>query len=310
MPGKSRKMILRFLVASLLAGSMQTALAYEVAPSLGSTAPQQATIDMGDRTKWPMVADLSWGPLANLAPIGRLTSSQRAAVFRNFKNRRAIAELPYKSINWTGTQGDITFIESYGFSVPYLFVLDGSAGDSMLTRDELRRVRARFPSRKIIMNTHTWVDDKAHVESIKDLVDGICIEYFPHNAPFNIALHVAPFARWAYTNKKILMFLMPPAPLETNFSEKVTRLARIVYEENKDLPKGWLQSDQFIFAPANYTFGASSLTYVPETSTNTVLGAARALLLLRPELDAGPVDPDAQPKTNPIIPMLPLLLEP
>ena len=310
MPGKSRKMIVRFLVASLLAGSMQTALAYEVAPSLGSTAPLQATIDMGDRTKWPMVADLSWGPLANLAPIGRLTPAQRAAVFRNFKNRRAIAELPYKSINWTGTQGDITFIESYGFSVPYLFVLDGSAGDSMLTRDELRRVNARFPDKKIIMNTHTWVDDKAHVESIKDLVDGICIEYFPHNAPFNIALHVAPFARWAYTNQKILMFLMPPAPLETNFSEKVTRLARIVYEENKDLPKGWLQSDQFIFAPANYTFGASSLTYVPETSTNTVLGAARALLLLRPELDAGPVDPDAQPKTNPIIPMLPLLLEP
>ena len=310
MPGKSRKMIVRFLVASLLAGSMQTALAYEVAPSLGSTAPLQATIDMGDRTKWPMVADLSWGPLANLAPIGRLTPSQRAAVFGNFKNRRAIAELPYKSINWTGTQGDITFIESYGFSVPYLFVLDGSAGDSMLTRDELRRVNTRFPDKKIIMNTHTWVDNKAHVESIKDLVDGICIEYFPHNAAFNIALHVAPFARWAYTNKKILMFLMPPAPLETNFSEKVTRLARIVYEENKDLPKGWLQSDQFIFAPANYTFGASSLTYVPETSANTVLGAARALLLLRPELDAGPVDPDAQPKTNPIIPMLPLLLQP
>lgn len=58
MPGKSRKMIVRFLVASLLAGSMQTAFAYEVAPSLGSTAPLQATIDMGDRTKWPMVADL------------------------------------------------------------------------------------------------------------------------------------------------------------------------------------------------------------------------------------------------------------
>ena len=79
MPGKSRKMIVRFLVASLLAGSMQTALAYEVAPSLGSTAPLQATIDMGDRTKWPLVADLSWGPLANLVPIARLTPTQRAA---------------------------------------------------------------------------------------------------------------------------------------------------------------------------------------------------------------------------------------
>ena len=100
------------------------------------------------------------------------------------------------------------FIESYGFSVPYVFVLDGSAGDSMLTRAELRRVNDRFPDKKIIMNTHTWVDDKAHVESIKDLVDGICIEYFPHNAPFNIALHVAPFARWAYKNKKWVCSLL------------------------------------------------------------------------------------------------------
>ena len=238
MRGKKRKTIVRIMLSSLLVFALQPAFAYEVAPSLGSTAPLQATIDMGDRTKWPVVADLSWGPLANLAPIGRLTPTQRAAVFGNFKNRRAIAELPYRSINWTGTQGDIAFIESYGFSVPYVFVLDGSAGDSMLTRDELRRVNARFPDKKIIMNTHTWVDDKAHVESIKDLDDGICIEYFPHNAPFNIALHVAPFARWAYTNKKILVFLMPPARDETNFSEKVTRLARIVYEENSDLPKG------------------------------------------------------------------------
>ena len=306
MRGKKRKTIVRIMLSSLLVFALQPAFAYEVAPSLGSTAPLQATIDMGDRTKWPVVADLSWGPLANLAPIGRLTPTQRAAVFGNFKNRRAIAELPYRSINWTGTQGDIDFIESYAFSVPYLFVLDGSAGDSMLTRAELRLVNDRFPDKKIIMNTHTWVDDKAHVESIKDLVDGICIEYFPHNAPFNIALHVAPFARWAYTNKKILVFLMPPARDETNFSEKVTRLARIVYEENSDLPKGWLKSDQFIFSPANYTFGASSLNYVPEDAENTVLGAAKALLMMRPELDAGPVIPGS----DTLIPILPLLLEP
>ena len=306
MRGKKQKTIVRIMLSSLLVFALQPAFAYEVAPSLGSTAPLQATIDMGDRTKWPVVADLSWGPLANLAPIGRLTPTQRAAVFGNFKNRRAIAELPYKKINWTGTQGDIAFIESYGFSVPYVFVLDGSAGDSMLTRDELRRVNARFPDKKIIMNTHTWVDDKAHVESIKDLVDGICIEYFPHNAPFNIALHVAPFARWAYTNKKILVFLMPPAPDETNFSEKVTRLARIVYEENSDLPKGWLKSDQFIFSPANYPFGARSLMYVPEDAENTVLGAAKALLMMRPELDAGPVIPGS----DTLVPILPLLLEP
>ena len=175
MRGKKRKTIVQIMLLSLLVFALQPAFAYEVAPSLGSTAPLQATIDMGDRTKWPVVADLSWGPLANLAPIGRLSPTQRAAVFGNFKNRRAIAELPYRSINWTGTQGDIAFIESYGFSVPYVFVLDGSAGDSMLTRDELRRVNARFPDKKIIMNTHTCVDYKANYESIKELVDGKCI---------------------------------------------------------------------------------------------------------------------------------------
>ena len=297
---------MQIILSSLLVLSIQSAFAYEVAPSLGSTASWQATIDMGDRTKWPVVAELSWGPLANLVPIGKLNRSQQEAVFRNFKNQRAITELPYKSINWTGTQGDIAFIESFGLSVPYVFVIDGTAGDSMLTREELQRVNARFPDKKIIMNTHSWVANQKHVESIKDLVDGVCIEYFPHNSRFNVASHVAPFARWAYKNNKILMFLMPPLPDEDNFSYWVTELARIVYQENSDLPKGWLKSDQFIFSPANYTFGVSSLNYVPENAENTVLGAAKALLMMRPELDAGPVIPES----NVISSILLLLLEP
>jgi hypothetical protein len=306
MSGKSRNTIVQIILSSLLVLSIQSAFAYEVAPSLGSTASWQATIDMGDLTKWPVVAELSWGPLANLVPIGKLNRSQQEAVFRNFKNQRAITELPYKSINWTGTQGDIAFIESFGLSVPYVFVIDGTAGDSMLTREELQRVNARFPDKKIIMNTHSWVANQMHVESIKDLVDGVCIEYFPHNSRFNVASHVAPFARWAYKNNKILMFLMPPLPDEDNFSYWVTELARIVYQENSDLPKGWLKSDQFIFSPANYTFGVSSLNYVPENAENTVLGAAKALLMMRPELDAGPVIPES----NVISSILLLLLEP
>ena len=86
MRGKKRKTIVRIMLSILLVFALQPAFAYEVAPSLGSTAPLQATIDMGDRTKWPVVADLSWGPLANLAPIGRLSPTQRAAVFGNFKS--------------------------------------------------------------------------------------------------------------------------------------------------------------------------------------------------------------------------------
>ena len=216
---------------------------------------------MGDRRKWPVVADLSWGPLANLVPIGRLTPSQQEAVFSNFKKRRAITELPYNSIRWDRSQpqDDIDFIESFGLSVPYVFVLDGTAGNSMLTREELQRVRDRFSDKKIIMNSHSWVEDHDHVESVKDLLDGVCIEYFPHNERFNVAAHVAPYAKWAYDNDKILMFLMPPLPDEDNFTYWVTELARIVYEENPNLPKGWMKSDQFIFSPANYTFGASSL---------------------------------------------------
>lgn len=281
------------IVMTLMLFLVPCALAYEVAVGLGSTADPSATIAMGDRSKWPVVADLSWGPLANLVPIGRLTRSQQEAVFNNFKQRRAITELPYDGIHWDSTQPDIAFIESFGLSVPYVFVLDGTAGNSMLTRDELQRVRDRFPDKKIIMNSHSWVQDHDHVESVKNLLDGVCIEYFPHNTRSNVAAHVAPFAKWAYGNDKILMFLMPPLPDEDNFTYWVTKLAQIVYEENPDLPKGWMKSDQFIFSPANYTFGTSSLTYVPEDAENTVLGAAKALLMMRPDLDAGPVRPDA-----------------
>ena len=176
--------------------------------------------------------------------------------------------------------------------MPYVFIPSGSAGDSMMTREELLRAKARFPDKKIIMNTYSWANNHVHVESLQDILDGVCIEYAPHAERFNIATHVAPFAEWAYNNDKILMFLMWPLPDEDRFAYHATQYAQIIYEENLDrLPKGWMRSDKFIFCPANYTFGASNLTYVPEDAENTVLGAVKALLQKRSDLDAEPVKP-------------------
>ena len=290
-----------------------TALAYEVAVGLGSTAQQSISIALGDRSKWPFVADMSWGPLANHYPVGLLTRDQQQAIYDNFKQRRAITELPYPSIRWNSSQPDIDFIKSFDMSVPYVFVLyeyrervreqgqliaDAlkAAGvvDSMLTRDELLRLRTRFPGKKIIMNTRSWVSNQAHLETVEDALDGVCIEYIPHNTVGNIALHVAPFAKWAHDNDKILLILMPPLPddyLEDRYVRYVTRMARTIYDENNsDLPKGWMSNENIIFAPANYTFGESKLPYVPEDAENSVLAAAKALLLMRPELEAEPVE--------------------
>jgi len=290
-------MIVRAVTVAMMSLLPLRVFAYEVAVGLGSTASQSATAAMGDISQWPMVAELSWGPLANLYPIGLLPRNQSEAVFNNFTQRRAITELPYPSIHWNESQPDISFIESFGLAVPYVFVIDGTAGDSMLTREELERVKARFPDKKIIMNAHSWVDDGAHVQAVQDVLDGVSIEYIPHNSPYNIARHVAPFAEWAHTNDKILMFLMPPLPddyLEDRFVRYVKQLAQIVHDENSSrLPQGWMKSSRYIFAPSNYTFGESRLSYVPEDAPNTVLAAARALLLMRPQLDAGPVWPRA-----------------
>jgi len=269
------------------------AKAYEVAVGLGSTAGKDATIAMMDRSKWPMVADQSWGPLANLYPIALLNRAQQEAIFNNFRHQRAIAEVPYESINWTGdTQPDISFIESFGFTVPYLFSINEQHQDGMLTRSEIIRLKKRFPDKKIIMIARSWERDQDHVRSVQDVVDGVCIEYIPHNLPINITKHVAPFAEWAYHQNKTLIFLMPPLPddyLEDRFVRYVKALARTVYEANKNkLPTGWMKSDKFIFAPANYTFGTSKLPYVTENAKNSVLAAAKGLLLMRPQLDAEP----------------------
>ena len=199
-------------------------------------------------------------------------------------------------------------------SVPYVFVLyeyrervreQGqqiadelrAAGvvDSMLTRDEILRLRSRFQGQKIIMNTRSWEQNQAHLKTVEDILDGVCIEYIPHNSVGNIIKHVAPFAKWAHENDKILLFLMPPLPddhLEDRYVRYVTRMAQTIYDEYKNtLPKGWMNNEKFIFVPANYTFGESMLTYVPETAENSVLAAARALLLMRPELDAVTIPP-------------------
>ena len=289
-------------------------LAYEVAVGLGSTAKQSSTIAMGDQDKWSLVAELSWGPLANLYPIGLLKREQQEAVFKNFKQRRAITELPFPSIRWDRSQPDMNFIKSFDLSIPYVFVLyeyhervreqgqeiadvlkEAGVIDSMLTRDEILRLKERFPDKKIIMNTRSWTRNEKHLKTVEDVLDGVCIEFMPQNAPVYIKFDVAPFGEWAHNNDKILLLLMPPLPddyLEDRFVKAVTRSAQAIYDANLNrLPHGWMKNDKIIFAPANYTWGESKLPYISEDAENTVLAAAKALLLMRPELDAGPVRP-------------------
>lgn len=310
-----QKILTQAIVIGLMVFTAPSVFAYEVAVGLGSTADKSVSIALGDGDKWPFVAEMSWGPLANHYPIGLLTRDQQQAIYDNFKQRRAITELPYPSIRWSSSQPDIDFIKSFGMSVPYVFVLYeyhervreqgqetadalAAAGviDSMLTRDEILRLRARFPGKKIIMNTRSWVRNEAHLETVEDILDGVCIEYIPHNSVGNIAAHVAPFAKWAHENNKILLFLMPPLPddhLEDRYVRYVTQMAQTIYDENNDdLPKGWMGNNNFIFVPANYTFGESKLSYVPEDAENSVLASAKALLLMRSKLDAEPVRPE------------------
>ncbi len=163
-----QKKAIRAIVMATLFFFAPVVLAYEVAVGLGSSADQSMTIAMGDRSKWPVVADQSWGPLANLWPIATLERHQQQAVFDNFKQRQAITELPFSSIRWDSSQPDMDFIQSFGLSIPYVFVLyeygervreQGQATadalrnagviDSMLTRDEIIRVKNRFPGKKV-----------------------------------------------------------------------------------------------------------------------------------------------------------------
>ncbi len=286
--------------------------AYEVAISLGSTAPPEATIALGDKSKWPMVSDLSWGPLANLVPLAQyLTREQQEAVFKAFKQQRAIAELTYRNIRWNESQPDLDFLRQFNLDIPYVLVLNESELDSMLTREQLVQLKNRFPDKTIVMNTRSWTRDKARVLSLTDILDAVCIEFMPHNSPAYIAKDVAPFAVWAHQNNKILFLLMPPLPddyLEDRFVKAVTGSAQAIYDSNKSLlPEGWMASSNIIFVPANYTWtelGSNRLAYVPEDSRNSVLAAAKALFMMRPGLDAGPVYPQPDHKMIQVIPLL------
>ncbi len=264
--------------------------AYEVVLGLGSTAGEAATAAMGDRNKWPTVADRGWGILANYYPIALLPENQRAAVLANPNRKRAIVEIPYEDIAWSGGQGHISYIESYGYTTPYLLILNEAHQDSMMTRSELVRVKARFPDKTIVMNTRSWERDRIQVQSLADVLDGVCIEYIPTNIPYNINKHVSPFFEWAVKNNKVIMFLMPPQPTDymgTRYIDGVMTAVKTIYNYNKNrLPFGWMASDKIFFIPANYTYGTSRIPYVPETGTNTILATMKKLMEMRKELDA------------------------
>lgn len=303
----SRPVVLASML--LLSSGVQ---AYEVVVGLGSTAGEAATAAMGDRSKWPTVADNSWGILANYYPIALLPENQRAAVLANPANKQAIVEIPYSDISWSGSQGHISYIESYGYTTPYLLILNESHANSMMTRDEILAAKARFPNKKVIMNARSWEADQAHVLSVQDVVDGVCIEYIPTNVPFNIDKHVSPFFEWAHNNNKIIFFLMPPQPNDyqgMRYIDGVKTAAQTIYNYNKTrLPEGWMKSDKIFFIPANYTFGTSLIPYVSETSPNSILATAKALMDMRPQLGAGPGTP-APTSALGFLPALQLLLD-
>ena len=303
------------LVAILLVCLSPRALAYEVVVGLGSTADESATIAMGDGSAWPMVAEHSWGPLANLVPIGTLPHQQQQAVFDNFARKQAISELPYPSVRWNSSQPDLDLVRSFGFTIRYVFVLYeyaervqhqgqatadalAAAGviDSMLTEDEILQLKSRFAGSTVLMNTRSWTRNQAHLESVQDALDGICVEFMANNSADAIAQEVAPFAVWAHNHDKDLLILMPPLPtdhIDERYVKAVTQFAQAMYDANLGLlPPDWMARDRILFAPANYTFGASQLPYVPEDGVNTVLAAAKQLLEMRPQLGAGPVIPD------------------
>ena len=299
------------LVAGLLLANVlclaTVASAYEVVLGLGSTAGEAATAAMGDRSKWPTVADNTWGVLANYYPIALLPANQRAAVLANPSRKQAIVEIPYEDIAWNSGQGHISSIESYGYTTPYLLILNEAHQDSMMTRSELIRVKARFPNKIVVMNTRSWESDRTQVQSLADVLDGVCIEYIPTNVPYNINRHVSPFFEWAVKNNKVIMFLMPPQPTDymgTRYIDGVMTAVKTIYNYNKNrLPFGWMASGKIFFIPANYTYGASRIPYVPETGTNTILATMKKLMEMRKELDAlGNNAPS-------ITPMLQLLLD-
>lgn len=72
-----------------------------------------------------------------------------------------------------------------------------------------------------------------------------------------------------------------------------SRSAQAIYDANVNLlPKGWMKSDNIIFAPSNYSWDTHHLSYVPEDAKNTVLAAIKTLFAMRPQLDAGPMYPE------------------
>ncbi len=283
--------------------------AYEVVVDLGSTASPSITAAMTDRSQWPYVADNSWGIVANYVPIASLPHNQQATIFNNFSHHKAIVEIPYHDINWNGSQGHIAYIESFGYSTPYLLILDESNSSSTMTRDKLLAVEAHFPDKTIIMNARSWKKDGGLIRSLEDVLDGVCIEYIPTNAPYNINEHVSPFFEWAVHNNKIIMFLMPPQPndyIDTRYIDGVQTAVRTIFNYHKNrLPKGWMSSNKILFLPANYTFGESHIHYVPETASNTILATAKALMDMRTELEAD----GSEDSAGNIVPPLFLLLD-
>jgi len=306
------KQLARAVAAASMLFLASSANAYEVVVGLGSSAGVSATAAMIDRSQWPTVADNAWGIVYNQIPFYQLSQSQKSALLGNFSHKQAIVEIPYSDIN--SAPAYIASIEAFGFSTPYLLVLNEANPGSVMTRSELLGVKNSYPNKTIIMNTRSWENDGAHVQSLTDVLDGVCIEYIPTNTPYNIDKHVSPFFEWAVNNNKIIMFLMPPQPddyMGTRWVDGVTTAVQTIYNYNKTrLPKGWMKSNKIFFMPSNYTFGASQIPYVSENSSNSVLASIKALIDMRPQLDADPGSPGSGGQQNPfsLAPILQLLL--
>ena len=220
--------------------------AYRVFPSSGPSRPTMQA--MMDNRNYPFVAQYADGIYIQPAGWNRISTTERQTLINQFTNKNVIIEGIFNNQN-IATASEVTTLPSSARITAFMLYSDGGAPP--MNALAITKIVSQRPPMPIIINCRNFNGNDNNIQVVlnNDSIQGMCYEGVTKDVT-KVADIVAGI-RYTLDRFKLFVLLMP----NSGDPQYNVSLIKYVFSYIKaNLPAGYLNSDNLIFAPANYNY--------------------------------------------------------
>ena len=245
--------------------------AYRVFPSSG---PSRTTLQgIMDNSGFPFVAQNADGIYIQPAGWTRISTTERNKLINQFTNKNVSIEDIFKGQNISTSFG-VTSLPSSVHINNFMLYSDGGA--MPMDAIAITKIVSQKPPMPIIINCRNFTGNNNNIQSVlnNDSIQGMCYEVGATKDVVKIADIVAGI-KYALDRNKLFLMLIPNSG---SVAYNVAAIKFMYSYIKSNLAAQYLNSDNLIFAPANYNFD-TDFFFAPETEGSNTLSEVSKWLI-------------------------------